>query len=606
MRSSRGTDPVYAEQVRSSYAHLPLTLTVSVLNSVLLGFVLASGVSQARIVTWIGLVVGLSAIRFALLYAYSRLDVGPRHSRWWTRFAAIEAFVSGVLWGSGVFFFAPLDESQLLFLALVISGMCAGAATVHAAHFPTVIAFILPAILPLTLNFLAQGNRLQVVSGVMAGIFGISLCVASLRFQQWFRDTTSARLTLASQTLEINEANTRLKNEMARHRSTEIRLQHAQKMEAIGRLTAGIAHDFNNLLLSIGGSAEVLMSRIGLDSVHSRLVATILQSVERGTNLTRQLLVFGRRQTLLPRFVDINEMLLGMEELLVTTLGGHASLELQLDRALPATVFVDTNQLENSILNLVLNARDAMLNGGSVTIKAANVELRDNESATEGLSGRYVVISVSDTGTGMTEQVRLRAFDPFFTTKEIGKGSGLGLSQVYGLVQQSGGIIRLDSQPGDGTTVSIYLPKAPSPAVSLQATPNISADATPAAIASDGPREGRRILLLDDDEQVRETVTEMLMAAGYTVASFGIASQALDELSRPHRIDLIIVDFAMPEISGDQFAAAARSRRSEVPVLLITGYAETESLQSERWVLRKPFDVASLISTVEDAMRIAA
>ncbi|HME24154.1 MAG TPA: ATP-binding protein [Acetobacteraceae bacterium] len=597
---------MYAEQVRSSYAHLPLTLTVSVLNSVLLGFVLASGVSQARIVTWIGLVVGLSAIRFALLYAYSRLDVGPRHSRWWTRFAAIEAFVSGVLWGSGVFFFAPLDESQLLFLALVISGMCAGAATVHAAHFPTVIAFILPAILPLTLNFLAQGNRLQVVSGVMAGIFGISLCVASLRFQQWFRDTTSARLTLASQTLEINEANTRLKNEMARHRSTEIRLQHAQKMEAIGRLTAGIAHDFNNLLLSIGGSAEVLMSRIGLDSVHSRLVATILQSVERGTNLTRQLLVFGRRQTLLPRFVDINEMLLGMEELLVTTLGGHASLELQLDRALPATVFVDTNQLENSILNLVLNARDAMLNGGSVTIKAANVELRDNESATEGLSGRYVVISVSDTGTGMTEQVRLRAFDPFFTTKEIGKGSGLGLSQVYGLVQQSGGIIRLDSQPGDGTTVSIYLPKAPSPAVSLQATPNISADATPAAIASDGPREGRRILLLDDDEQVRETVTEMLMAAGYTVASFGIASQALDELSRPHRIDLIIVDFAMPEISGDQFAAAARSRRSEVPVLLITGYAETESLQSERWVLRKPFDVASLISTVEDAMRIAA
>jgi len=413
-------------------------------------------------------------------------------------------------------------------------------------------------------------------------------------------------LALASQTLELNEANTRIKNEMARHRSTEIRLQHAQKMEAIGRLTAGIAHDFNNLLLGIGGSAEVLMSRIGLDSVHSRLVATILQSVERGTNLTRQLLVFGRRQTLLPRFVDINEMLLGMEELLVATLGGHASLELQLDRAQSATVFVDTNQLENSVLNLVLNARDAVLNGGSVTIKAANVEFRDDESAIEGLSGRYVVISVSDTGAGMTEQVRQRAFDPFFTTKAIGKGSGLGLSQVYGLVQQSGGTIRLDSQPGEGTTVSIYLPKASSPAVSLQATSTVSQDATPTAIASDASRQGRRILLLDDDEQVRETVTEMLTAAGYTVASFGAASQALDELSGPNRIDLTIGDFAMPEISGDQFAAAARSRRSEVPVLFITGYAETESLQSECWVLRKPFNVAALISTVEDAMRIAA
>jgi signal transduction histidine kinase len=606
MRSSGGSDPVYAEQVRSSYAHLPLTLSVSVLNSVLLGFVLASGVLQVRIGTWIGLVAGLSAIRLALWYAHSRSDVGSRHSRWWTHFATIGAFVSGVLWGSGVFIFAPLDESHLLFLALVISGMCAGAATVHAAYFPSVIAFILPAVLPLTLYFLSQGNRLQVVSGVMAGVFAISLCVASLRFQQWFRDTTSARLTLASQKLEINEANTRLKNEMARHRSTEIRLQHAQKMEAIGRLTAGIAHDFNNLLLGIGGSAEVLMSRIGLDSVHSRLVATILQSVERGTNLTRQLLVFGRRQTLLPRFVDINEMLLGMEELLVATLGGHASLELQLDRAQSATVFVDTNQLENSVLNLVLNARDAVLNGGSVTIKAANVEFRDDESAIEGLSGRYVVISVSDTGAGMTEQVRQRAFDPFFTTKAIGKGSGLGLSQVYGLVQQSGGTIRLDSQPGEGTTVSIYLPKASSPAVSLQATSTVSQDATPTAIASDASRQGRRILLLDDDEQVRETVTEMLTAAGYTVASFGAASQALDELSGPNRIDLTIVDFAMPEISGDQFAAAARSRRSEVPVLFITGYAETESLQSECWVLRKPFNVAALISTVEDAMRIAA
>jgi signal transduction histidine kinase/CheY-like chemotaxis protein len=606
MRSFSVSDSVYAEQVRSSYAHLPLTLSVSVLNSALLGFVLAPGAAKAPILIWIALVAALSAVRLAVWYAHLRLDVGAVHTPWWTYFAIAGAFTSGVLWGSGAFVFGPLQEPQLLFLALVISGMCAGAATVHAAHFPSVIAFIFPAILPLTVNFFMQGNRLQIVSGIMAGVFGISVCAASLKFQRWFRATTSARLTLASQALEISQASTRLKNEMARHRSTEIQLQHAQKMEAIGSLTAGIAHDFNNLLMAIGGSAEVLLSRVGLNSMHSRYVATILHSVERGASLTRQLLVFSRKQTLLPRLADINEMLLGMEELLATTLGGYGNLELQLERALPTTVFIDPNQLETSILNLIINARDAMPNGGSVTIRTAGVELPCSEVATEGLAGSFVMIAVTDTGAGMTEEVRHRAFDPFFTTKEIGKGSGLGLSQVYGLVQQSGGMIRIDSRPGEGTTVSIYLPDASGSVVAAREERSVTSAAIPSAEATNAPHGGRRILLLDDDEQVREAVADMLMAAGYAVVSYETAWQALDELSGPSAIDLVIVDFAMPEMRGDQFAAAARLRRSEIPVVFITGYAETALLQSERWVLRKPFNVTALISTVEEATRIVA
>jgi CheY-like chemotaxis protein len=295
--------------------------------------------------------------------------------------------------------------------------------------------------------------------------------------------------------------------------------------------------------------------------------------------------------------VDINAMLLGMEELLVSTLGGYAKLELRLEQGSPPAAMVDANQLESAILNLVINAGDAMPNGGSVTIRTANAE----PQGTEGLAGEFVVISIADTGIGMTDEVRLRAFDPFFTTKEPGKGSGLGLSQVYGLVEQSGGTVRLDSRPGEGTTVSIYLPRVAHVAAPLPTQPNRTARIAPAE-----PREGRRILLIDDDEPVRETLTEMLRQAGYTVAPFDAASAAFDELAGPNRIDLVIVDFAMPMLRGDQFAAEARSRRAQVPVLFITGYAETDALEAERWVLHKPFSATALIATVEEAMQIAA
>jgi signal transduction histidine kinase/CheY-like chemotaxis protein len=602
MRPSRWPDAVYAEQVRATYGQLPLTLSVSVLNSALLGFVLAPDVANARILGWIGCIAGLSALRFVLWYVHGRRDVGPQQARWWTYLAIAGAFGSGILWGSGVLIFTPLGEARLLFLALLVCGMCAGAATVHAAHFPTVVAYIVPAVLPLTAYFLMADDRLHIFAGVLAGVFGVSLCISSLRFQRWFRETTSARLALASQTLAINAANARLKDEMDRHRSTEAMLHHAQKMEAVGRLTAGVAHDFNNLLMAIGGSAELLARDVAADPQQGRLVETIQRSVERGTALTRQLLVFGRKQTLVPRLLDINEMLTGIEKLLVSTLGGYARLELRLDRRSPLAVLVDADQLENSILNLVINASDAMPNGGEVIIRTDPLTLDGTGTGSDGLTGEFVSISVSDTGSGMTEEVRLRAFDPFFTTKEPGKGSGLGLSQVYGLVQQSGGTVHLDSRPAAGTTVSIFLPRARDALPAMSRAPRETAAAVRSVLA----QQLRRILLVDDDEQVRETLAEMLGTAGYSVASCATAALALGELDAAHRIDLIIVDLAMPTVRGDLFAAQARSLRADVPVLFITGYAETDALRTERWVLRKPFDAATLITTIEQALRVAA
>jgi signal transduction histidine kinase/CheY-like chemotaxis protein len=605
MRSGKLSDAVYAEQVRTTYAHLPLTLSVSVLNSVLVGFVLHSIVPEARIFIWIGLVAGLSALRLASWRAYMRLNVGSWRRPYWIHFLTAVALASGILWGCGIFLFFPLDDAHVLFLALVIAGMCAGAATVHAAHFPSVVAFIVPAIVPLAAHFFMQGNRLHIASGVMAGVFGLSLCLASLRFQVWFRKTTAARLTLGRRKKEIKQANLRLRAEIADHQSTEAKLQHAQKIEAIGLITAGVAHDFNNILLAIGGSAELLASHRDSRSPQDPHIRTIIQAVERAAVLTRQLLAVGRKQSLMPRTVDVNEALRAMEELLITTLGGHGGIDLQLAGE-PSIAFVDTAQLEHAILNLVINARDAMPSGGSVMIKTANVEVDHPDTITEGLVGSLVMISVSDTGAGMSECVRLRAFDPFFTTKDVGKGSGMGLSQVHGWVKQSGGETHIGSRLGLGTTVSIYLPRSVmdlSPADAAWKPPSRYAPETPVPTSA---REGRRILVVDDDHQVLETVREILHDAGYAVAAFGNALQALEEINGSKPIDLMIVDFAMPDMRGDQFAAQARLRRSAVPILFISGYAEPPSLQSEPFVLRKPFSVASLISTTEEAMQIAA
>ena len=534
-----------------------------------------------------------------LWYTHARLDIGADSNSWWAHMAIVGALISGLLWGCGPFVFSPLDDAHLLFVALVVGGMCAGAATVHAAYFPLVVAFILPAILPLAVYFFMQGGRLQIVAGVMASVFGMSLCIASLKFSRWFGDTTLARLALAGRTLELDEANRRLTTEISSHRSTEAKLQHSQKLESVGRLTAGIAHDFNNLLMAIGGSAGLIAMHLASNSACAPHIRTVLQSVERGSTLTQRLLAFGRQQTLVPRSVDINDVLRDMEELLLTTLGGYGRLSLQLDRE-PVVAFVDPTQLEHAILNLVINAQDAMPNGGWVTIKTAHLTLRGSEAGTEGLIGEFVLVSVSDTGTGMPESVRLRAFDPFFTTKEMGKGSGLGLSQVYGMVHQSGGATKIDSQPGMGTTVSIYLPQG-----SKEAVPARAQDAR-AVTCSDVSPTQRHILLLDDDQQVRETVAAILSTAGYSVQSYAAASEALDEVNGPHSIDLMVVDFAMPDMRGDQFAVKARLQRATVPIVFITGYSEPASLQSEPWVLQKPFAAASLIQTVEQAMQVVA
>ena len=366
---------------------------------------------------------------------------------------------------------------------------------------------------------------------------------------------------------------------LARERA-EGQLYQSQKLDAVGQLTTGIAHDFNNLLTAIMGNLEFLNFETKSPRTE-RSLAAIRQAVDRAATLTGQLLAFSRKQHLSPEAVDLNGLIGNMTEILRSTLGGTIRIELALRPDLWCAL-VDPVQIELVVLNLAINARDAMPTGGILTIATDNIATGCPTPSGEPSPGDHVLITVGDTGTGMTEEVLARAFDPFFTTKPPGKGTGLGLSQVYGMVQQSGGDIRIETEVGQGTIVRIYLPRIqaatdemPRPAVPA---PSTAADAGPALV-----------LIVDDDASVRETVAEMVGSLGFSVIAAESGHQALELLAAEPRIDLVITDFAMPELNGAEVARRVRQARPGLPVIFVTGFADIESLRGEEWVLQKPF-----------------
>jgi PAS domain S-box-containing protein len=374
-------------------------------------------------------------------------------------------------------------------------------------------------------------------------------------------------------------------------RRVEAQFRQAQKMEAIGQLTGGVAHDFNNLLTAVIGNLELLRARV--DDDRSRgLADAALRSAFRGGRLTQQLLAYARRQNLNPQPVDVNALIAGMGELLQRSLGGLVQVETDLDPGLWRATS-DPTQLELVILNLAINARDAMPEGGRLRIATANVREAAAFVPTELESGDYVRVAVSDTGIGMSPEVVERACEPFFTTKEIGKGSGLGLAQVYGVAQQCGGTVRLTSRVGDGTTVEVFLPRAL--AVAPGETP---ANLLPAA----GRGGGGAILLVDDDPDVREVAAFSLRAAGYAVTEAGSGAEAWDILASG-KVNLALVDYAMPVMSGAEFVRQARILQPDLPVVYVTGATDAlrqGDVPASDPVLVKPYTRASLLQIVRE------
>jgi signal transduction histidine kinase/CheY-like chemotaxis protein len=407
-------------------------------------------------------------------------------------------------------------------------------------------------------------------------------------------------IRVQNRTAELAAANRQLVAQIEERERVESTLRQMQRLEAVGQLTSGVAHDFNNLLTVVLGNIgfiERALDKAGIDGKTTQRLTYMRAAAERGAKLTDQLLSFSRRQRLEPKVLDLNGTIAGMRDLLQSTIGGSVSIETELSEDLwPA--LVDPTQLDIAVLNLAINARDAMEIGGTLKVSTANVRLGPPRAAEEPAAGDYVAICVSDTGAGMSPEVRIKVFEPFFTTKEIGKGSGLGLSQVLGFAKQSGGGVRIESQPGRGTAVHIFLPRA-----------NAAPQAQPEA-ADEGAtvsRPGAVILLVDDDTAVRDVTAAMLRELGYTVEEADSGERALRLLDARRHIDLAVIDFAMPAMSGAELARHVRSRMPALPVLFVTGFAERDALTgiSERYVVSKPFINGDLAEKVKLALTAA-
>jgi signal transduction histidine kinase len=387
---------------------------------------------------------------------------------------------------------------------------------------------------------------------------------------------------------------------------SEERLAHAQKMESIGQLTGGIAHDFNNLLQVIVGSLSVIELRIGQgrSSEIMPAVAAIKKAANNASSLISRMLAFSRRQTLLPRVIEPDKLVRGMEELLRRTLGPGIALDMRLQDG-RWVANCDPTQLESALLNLAINARDAMPQGGSLRIATADRKIAEDPHDPDLVPGNYVEIEVADSGVGMTPEVLNHAFEPFFTTKSVGQGTGLGLSQIYGFVKQSGGFVRIDSAPGEGTSVRIYLPGQERPKVTAVEAQMVEADP-----AADFPPHTGRVLVVEDQSDVRSQIKDALEQLGCTVieAKDGIAG--LKALESDEALALLITDVGLPGMSGAQLTEAARASRQNLPILVITGYAgkslEGTKLASNIKVLRKPFTLEDLAAHVRALLKSPA
>ena len=395
----------------------------------------------------------------------------------------------------------------------------------------------------------------------------------------------------------------RIAQALSERASIEEALRQSQKMEAIGQLTGGIAHDFNNLLSGISGSLELLAVRLSQGRVGEadRYVTAAQGAAKRAAALTHRLLAFARRQTLDPRPTDANRLIADMEDLIRRTMGPAIAVE-NVGAGGLWTVLVDSNQLENALLNLCINARDAMLNGGKLTLETANRWL-DSRAARERdiPPGQYVSICVSDTGLGMSPDIVARAFDPFFTTKPLGSGTGLGLSMTYGFARQSGGQVRIYSEVSKGTTVCLYLPRHLGQA-------RIS-EPTQAALDIARAQHAETVLVVDDEPTVRMLVIDILQELGYQALEASEGGSGLEILQSSARIDLLVTDVGLPgSLNGRQMADAARVRRPNLKVLFITGYAENAvvnhgHLEHGMHILTKPFAMDVLAARINELLQ---
>ena len=601
---------VRAARVRSVYERLTGASLITVVNGALIAVVLEWRVSSPWPWVWLGLVLVLAVVRIASERAYLRDRRAADRLPQWETIVVAGSFLSGALWGVGAAWLFPGDEAGQWLWIFLIAGMCAGAATLHAAHPPTAIAYLVPAGAPLAVRLALVGRAPQLAAAAMIVVFLVATAYTVHRFSRQFGQVFTLQLDLEQRTRDLDEANARLRAEMEQHRSTEATLRQAQKMEALGQITGGIAHDFNNLLTVITGNLDLIRRRAPDNPLIVRLATAASQAARRGADLTGSLLSFARKQTLHPATIDVNLLVREFAQLLRRAVGETVTLDLDL-AADPSTTWADAAHFQSAVLNLAINARDAMPGGGRILISTRNAASTDVgvEAAAGGAEANgAIVVCVRDSGSGMEPAVAARAFEPFFTTKDVGKGSGLGLSQVYGFARQSGGHARIESRAGEGTAVSIVLPVRTFGAPAVRC-----ADLAGARQAAEGPV---RVLLVEDDLEVLSTLRQQMTLSGWSVVPAQDGQTALALLGADPQITILVTDVMMPGgLSGVELARLATKGRPDLPILLISGYpdaalgdrkAELEGGQPraelEFQLLHKPFSHDALIEAVLGAI----
>lgn len=586
-------DDIRAERVDAVFQQTPVTIAVSIINAALMAAMLANVAHVDRAYHWLGVVSSVAACRLGLWRLYLRAMARHRQSRMWGKVSAGGALAAGLAWGGGALLLFPASETYQLFWAFLLGGMCAGAAALHSAHLPTALAYIIPASLPLAAKFASQDTPHSLTAAAMIVVFVAALTNTSRLSNRQFGDMFRLQFELARRTMELDDINDQLIREMKDHRVTESTLRQAQKMDAIGQLTGGIAHDFNHLLTIILGSLEPLYRHLPEGNVPARrLLDNAVSGARKGAALTQRLLAFGRRQALKPEPVDVRELVRGLDDLLRSSVGAEIRIRTQFPLTL-APAYVDANQLELAVLNLVVNARDAMPTGGELTIAGREQQVRPGDKM-DLPPGAYILVRVADTGQGMDEATLKRATEPFFTTKAVGDGTGLGLSMVHGLAAQSGGRLVLSSRKGAGTTAELWLPRS---------------EIAEIAVTSVGPEPIRpfrpcTILVVDDDALMLSTTSAMLEELGHTATTASSGEEALEALKTDRTTELVITDYAMLDMTGVELAVQARRLRPDLAVILTTGYAELpEHTPRDLVRLPKPYDMHALAQIIADTLR---
>lgn len=574
-------------RIDAVFSPLRVAISANIICAILLTLLLERDETGDHLDIWLVCVLAVSAARYALYLRHKATPDKAAHIRLWAALSIAGSGLAGMLWGFGGLLLFPSGTEHLWLWSLVVAGLCAGAVASSSAHLPTALIFIVSASLPLFGRLVPESSLGALATAGLISTFILCLIVIAYIASEEFARTFSLRLMLEQKAAELDAANQRLTGEIAHHRETSEILDQARKMEAIGRLTAGVAHDFNNLLAIIMGNQEMILLRTADNDDVTRLASTSLEAVKNGAQLTGSLIAFARKQTLKPALVDINTLLGKARPLLTNAAGEKVAITYAMsEQPLPANI--DAAQLQIALLNLVINARDAITGSGDVHIGSHAVHIRHPSRLNTGTLlpiGAYAVVTVADTGAGIAPEIVDKIFEPFFTTKGVSHGTGLGLSQVYGFVVQSGGGIDIETTPEQGTSIALYLPLA-------EALPSRGEATTETPPAASSPKK-RHVLLVDDNGCILAGLHDMLLQEGCAVVTAENGAAALQLLKQHADIGVMITDIHMPVKGGVELIEAARKDWPGLSIIAMSG-SPMDRLSEDIALLPKPFTIRQL------------